>query len=170
MTANVELLPLPEWAKRDDLGELVPSEVRAEMGEYARTNMEPLIAENERLRAEVSELRAARIAYAKEFPATEDGDPDTGNIHANIRALKARAEQLWAELDEQCRLHAIGMERELKLINERDRLLKEVLVLNERAERLKEALEMMVEMVEMNGFGKAAAMDTARAALAKENL
>src|SRR5690606_21557584 len=36
-------------------------------------------------------------------------------------------------------------------------------------ERLKEALEMMVEMVEMNGFGKAAAMDTARAALAQED-
>ena len=31
---------------------------------------------------------------------------------------------------------------------------------------LAEALEMMVEMVEMNGFGKAAAMDVARAALA----
>lgn len=34
-----------------------------------------------------------------------------------------------------------------------------------RAERLAEALRMMVEMVEMDGFGKGAAMDTARAAL-----
>jgi DNA topoisomerase VI subunit B len=34
-----------------------------------------------------------------------------------------------------------------------------------RAERLAEALRMMVEMVEMGGFGKAAAMDTARSAL-----
>lgn len=58
-----------------------------------------LQAENERLLAEVSGLRAARIAYANEFPATEDGDPDTGNIHANIRALKVHAERLRAEVD-----------------------------------------------------------------------
>jgi hypothetical protein len=32
-------------------------------------------------------------------------------------------------------------------------------------DRLREALEMMLEMIEMNGFGKAAAIDTARAAL-----
>ena len=32
---------------------------------------------------------------------------------------------------------------------------------------LREALEMMVEMVEMNGFGRAYAMDVARAALAQ---
>ena len=51
-------------------------------------------AEIERLRAEVSELRAARIAYASEFPETKDGGPDTGNIHTNIRSLKARAELL----------------------------------------------------------------------------
>ena len=50
--------------------------------------------EIERLRAEVSELRAARIAYASEFPETKDGGPDTGNIHTNIRSLKARAERL----------------------------------------------------------------------------
>jgi len=34
---------------------------------------------------------------------------------------------------------------------------------------LREALEMMVEMVEMNGFGRDYAMDVARAALSKEN-
>lgn len=33
---------------------------------------------------------------------------------------------------------------------------------------LREALEMMVEMVEMNGFGRDYAMDVARAALAQE--
>lgn len=37
----------------------------------------------------VAELEAARIAYASEFPLNEDGEPDTGNIHANIRKLKA---------------------------------------------------------------------------------
>jgi DNA repair exonuclease SbcCD ATPase subunit len=51
-------------------------------------------ARADNLRADVAELRAARIAYASEFPATADGDPDTGNIHANIRSLKARAERL----------------------------------------------------------------------------
>lgn len=51
-------------------------------------------AEIEALRAEVSELRAARIAYASEFPEAKDGGPDTGNIHTNIRSLKARAERL----------------------------------------------------------------------------
>src|SRR5690606_17895298 len=57
-------------------------------------------AEIEALRAEVSELRAARIAYASEFPATKDGGPDTGNIHTNIRSLKARAERLAEALRE----------------------------------------------------------------------
>jgi hypothetical protein len=42
---------------------------------------------------EISGLRAARIAYASEFPLNEDGEPDVGSIHANIRALKQRAEQ-----------------------------------------------------------------------------
>lgn len=44
------------------------------------------------LRRRVSELEAARIAYASEFPLTADGEPDVGNIHANIRKLKATAQ------------------------------------------------------------------------------
>jgi hypothetical protein len=36
----------------------------------------------------INELEAARIAYASEFPPDAEGDPDVGNIHANIRALK----------------------------------------------------------------------------------
>jgi hypothetical protein len=43
------------------------------------------------LRNRVSQLEAARIGYASEFPLTADGEPDVGNIHANIRALKAKA-------------------------------------------------------------------------------
>src|SRR3954467_10804764 len=35
------------------------------------------------------ELEAARIAYASEFPLNDDGEPDVGNIHVNIRAIKA---------------------------------------------------------------------------------
>lgn len=107
MTDKIDLLPLPEdyddteglWEKRYGPYSLEQIE------DYARANVaravEPLQAEiealqseNKRLWAEVSELRAARIAYANEFPATKDGDPDTGNIHANIRALKVRADKL----------------------------------------------------------------------------
>ena len=42
------------------------------------------------LRAQLDELKAARIAYANEFPLNADGEPDVGNIHANIRSLKAQ--------------------------------------------------------------------------------
>lgn len=52
---------------------------------------EELHAEISRLKNRVSELEAARIAYASEFPLTKDGDPDVGIIHQNIRALKVAA-------------------------------------------------------------------------------
>ena len=42
------------------------------------------------LKAQLDELKAARIAYANEFPLNADGEPDVGNIHANIRSLKAQ--------------------------------------------------------------------------------
>lgn len=48
--------------------------------------------------AERDQLKAARIAYASEFPPDENGDPDVGNIHANIRALKANTRELELEL------------------------------------------------------------------------
>jgi hypothetical protein len=41
------------------------------------------------LLARIAELEAARIAYASEFPLNADGEPDVGNIHANIRKLKS---------------------------------------------------------------------------------
>lgn len=47
-------------------------------------------AELHRQYARISELEAARIAYASEFESDADGDPDVGNIHANIRAMKAK--------------------------------------------------------------------------------
>lgn len=40
----------------------------------------------------IAELEAARFAYASEFPHDDNGDPDVGNIHANIRKLKADLE------------------------------------------------------------------------------
>lgn len=44
------------------------------------------------------------------------------NVAHATAPLQAEIEALRAQLDEQCRLHAIGMERELALITERDRL------------------------------------------------
>ncbi|ABO54158.1 hypothetical protein LA345_25715 [Burkholderia vietnamiensis] len=49
------------------------------------------------LLAEVEGLRAARIAYASEFAPDAEGLPDTGNIHANIRRLKADLEAAAAD-------------------------------------------------------------------------
>lgn len=41
------------------------------------------------LAAERDGLKAARYAYATEFLLNEEGQPDVGSIHQNIRALKA---------------------------------------------------------------------------------
>ena len=66
---DVELLPLPEWTKRDDAGRnMVPSEIRVSMAAYAHAvaehNVAAKDAENERLRAEVERLaEALREAY-----------------------------------------------------------------------------------------------------------
>jgi hypothetical protein len=35
-----DLPPLPEWSKRDDLGGLVPSEIRTALKDYARAAVE----------------------------------------------------------------------------------------------------------------------------------
>jgi len=42
--------------------------------------------------ARIAELEASRFAFASEFEPNTDGEPDVGNIHANIRALKAQAQ------------------------------------------------------------------------------
>jgi hypothetical protein len=52
-----------------------------------------LLSERAELKREIGGLRASRIAYASEFPLTDDGDPDTGSIHASIRKLKRDAER-----------------------------------------------------------------------------
>ena len=48
-------------------------------------------AANQRLASERDALQAARYAYATEFALDEEGQPDVGSIHQNIRALKAAA-------------------------------------------------------------------------------
>lgn len=56
-------------------------------------------------------LKAARIAYAMEFPLDKDGEPDLDNIHANIRALKDKVAYLQpladAELESQRHLEMV---------------------------------------------------------------
>lgn len=51
-------------------------------------------AECEKLKSELDSHKAARIAYASEFPLDKDGNPDVGSIHQNIRTLKAECDQL----------------------------------------------------------------------------
>ena len=50
------------------------------------------------LESQVSGLEAARFAYASEFALDEEGMPDKGSIHQNIRKLKADYAQLETEL------------------------------------------------------------------------
>ena len=45
-------------------------------------------------------VEAARFAYAKEFAPNEDGEPDVGSIHENIRKLKAELAALKARIAE----------------------------------------------------------------------
>lgn len=56
--------------------------------------------DRKRLTIENQGLRVARIAYASEFAPDADGDYDTGNIHQNIRALKAECAQYRSQRDE----------------------------------------------------------------------
>jgi len=78
--------PLPEG----DMGDYYGNEgfTAAQMHAYAQA------VADERVRAlesELSGLRAARMAYASEFPPNADGEPDVGSIHANIREMKRKA-------------------------------------------------------------------------------
>lgn len=72
--------------------EEVPEYLRPEMFDTPPEveDVDALLRENRELRLRIDALNAARIAYASEFPLTEDGEPDVGNIHANIRRLKAQ--------------------------------------------------------------------------------
>ena len=54
----------------------------------------------EKAAAELEMYKAARVAYASEFPPNADGEPDVGSIHQNIRALKSELESLKRAISE----------------------------------------------------------------------
>lgn len=128
MTAEPDLLPssiaaftealhgergsLDAWLEVND-----EREVRAHVEAYASARVARATAE---LEAEMQALAATADA----------GFRDGWNRAA--AAKDAEIEALRAQLDEQCRLHAIGMERELALIAERDRLRVELRCLREQ--------------------------------------
>lgn len=90
---KIELPPFPEgiflegiWACPED-----------ELISYRDACIQAAI---EAYRKRIAGLEAARFAYASEFPPNEDGDPDVGSIHENIRKLKAKLEayrKRWGE-------------------------------------------------------------------------
>lgn len=54
----------------------------------------------------VSQLEAARIGYANEFPMDAEGLPNVGSIHENIRKLKAELEAAAADKRETIQIQA----------------------------------------------------------------
>lgn len=62
-------------------------EVEALQGLY-RMHQQTETREMRDLKTERDQLRAAQMAYASEFAMNEDGEPDVGSIHANIKALR----------------------------------------------------------------------------------
>lgn len=82
---------------------LTPSKLAAKLKQAEESDAESLALYHrtrdraDGLAKELAEYKAARIAYASEFPP-KDGGHDVGNIHANIRALKAQRDELLAEL------------------------------------------------------------------------
>lgn len=75
-THDIELPPLPP------LGPRKAGYTEFDMQGYAQITIEPYAKR-------IAELEAARLAYASEFEPDEDGVPDVGSIHENIRKLKA---------------------------------------------------------------------------------
>jgi len=88
--------------------------------------------------AERDGLAAARMAYANEFAPDENGDPDVGNVHANIRALKAERDRLRdaagkaiAWLDAEQNGSGVGINRRLKLCRDAENSLRAAMAAKE---------------------------------------
>lgn len=56
---------------------------------YHETGLTP-----RQLASELNAHKAARIAYANEFPLNADDEPDVGSIHENIRKLAEQRDEL----------------------------------------------------------------------------
>ena len=86
------------YANGDDIlsmqcGNTAPIALSAVQSGWHKTPMfthPPAQPDTEALNARITELEAARIAYASEFQLNADGEPDVGSIHQNIRSLKAQ--------------------------------------------------------------------------------
>jgi len=82
MTTDVKLLPLPEWAACEEtVADMSTADVREAMADYARANMEPLLAENERLAEALRWIASDETATAS-------------NVHSGmdeVDAIKSRA-------------------------------------------------------------------------------
>lgn len=82
---NIKMLPLPEWTKRDDAGQnMVPSEIRVSMSDYARA-----VAEHN--------VKLATAELHRQF-GCELRDPN-GTIWDHAAKLQAENEALRAERD-----------------------------------------------------------------------
>lgn len=81
---RIELPPLPQGYCANEIRQNYARQIYLEnhVKAYARAAIEPYVKR-------IAELEAARIAYASEFAPDEDGNPDVGSIHENIRKLKA---------------------------------------------------------------------------------
>ena len=110
MTDTPEAVRLADWLEADACDLEAPRQaaallrripdLEAEVQEQARLNGMgaerelALMAQVSWLEAYRNGLNAARFAYASEFGLDEEGQPDVGSIHQNIRALKAERDQL----------------------------------------------------------------------------
>ena len=80
-------------------------------------------AEMLRSQAEVlSGMKAQRFAYASEFTLDEEGQPDVGSIHQNIRGLKAETERLKAQVESALSCSENANKLSAEFLRERDQI------------------------------------------------
>ncbi|RRN78506.1 hypothetical protein EIM50_13535 [Pseudoxanthomonas sp. SGD-10] len=168
--ADVELLPLPEWTKRDDLGGLVPSEVRAEMQAYARVNVEH---HTEALRAEVERLRRLvqerDTMFCKRLCAgtNADGKPRClalAEEHARVERLRAEVAEWKRVAAAQAELHGEAEARAERLEKALRDAATSMQTIDDKAGRD----EYLMTMDEVRGYANSRA-NAARAALEQED-
>ena len=88
------LPPLPEWSLRDDLGELVPSEIRVALRAYATAAISEQAAEVEALRDELRLCCELKREYQEQVASKVD----------EVEALRAKVAE-WEKLRDPVTLH-----------------------------------------------------------------